>query len=81
MAALGGCAAPADGGPAAPPTSAVPTVTDVPAQARQVALTGCHAVDGGWQAEGTATNAGGDALRYPVTIYFTSDQGISSPPG
>lgn len=77
VAALAGCgAAPADGDPAVPATPAGPTVTDVPAQARQVALTGCRAVDGGWQAEGDATNPGDDTVRYPVTIYFTSDQGV-----
>jgi hypothetical protein len=77
VAALAGCGAtPADGGPAAPTTPPTPTVTDVPVSARQVLLTGCRPVDGGWQAEGDATNPGDDALSYPVTVYFTSGQGI-----
>jgi hypothetical protein len=39
-------------------------------------ITNCRAVGGGWEADGEATNPGDDALRYPVTVYFTSGQGI-----
>ena len=54
----------------------VPTaVPNTPALRKNVTLAACEKADGGWKASGTATNPGGDAVDYTVTVFFTTDKG------
>ena len=53
-----------------PAASAI--VNDV-AKRKEIVLTKCAAVDGGWSASGTAKNAGTADATYAITIFFTND--------
>lgn len=70
---------------ATPTTAAPPSATTVPVQhplpstvpnnltlRKNVAITACHAVTGGWAAEGTATNPGTSPDNYQITVFFTT---------
>lgn len=51
------------------PTGSVPNDTE---KRKAVAVGNCAAVDGGWQATGTAKNDGSSSQTYAITIYFTT---------
>ena len=54
----------------------VPTeVPNTPALRRNVTVSTCEKVDGGWKAEGSAMNDTDDPVDLTVTIFFTSDRG------
>jgi hypothetical protein len=53
----------------------VPTTVPNKADLRKnVAISSCEAVEGGWAASGTASNPGKNATSYTITIFFTTDQ-------
>lgn len=52
--------------------------TDIPNNAdlrKNVSVTSCAATEGGWAANGSATNPGRDSVTYTITIYFTTTFG------
>lgn len=61
--------------------SALPAQHPVPASVansdllrKQVAITACAAIPGGWEAKGTATNPAATSITYRITIFFTTPQ-------
>jgi hypothetical protein len=68
-------AAPGAGESTVPPLVQNPLPDSVPNDPdvrKNVAQTKCEAVDGGWGAEGTATNPGTAPVTYSITVYFTT---------
>jgi len=47
-------------------------VPNDPALRARVAVASCKAVDGGWQAGGTASNPGRKPATYRITVFFTT---------
>jgi hypothetical protein len=48
------------------------TVPNVVSLRRNVTVTSCHAISGGWEASGTASNPGAGPVTYQITIFFTT---------
>jgi hypothetical protein len=57
------------------PTNVPTAVTNTPALRHEVSLLACARSHGGWEASGTASNAGKSSVAYTVTIFFTTDHG------
>ncbi|MDN3359070.1 hypothetical protein [Actinomadura sp. DC4] len=56
-------------------TNPVPTkIANEPKVRKNVALTKCAEIPGGWSAEGTATNPGKKPVTYKITVHFTTRQ-------
>jgi len=49
-------------------------VTNVIAKRKDVAVTGCASVPGGWEASGTVTNPAKGPTKYLITIFFITSQ-------
>jgi hypothetical protein len=59
--------------PTASAVSLPPSVSNVVAKRKSVALTGCASAGAGWKASGTATNSGSTAADYAITVFFTDE--------
>jgi hypothetical protein len=53
-------------------TSIPVSVSNSPALRRNVDMSTCKAVEGGWSAAGTATNPGSKQVDYTITVFFTT---------
>ncbi|GGK67250.1 hypothetical protein Sme01_09750 [Sphaerisporangium melleum] len=49
-------------------------IANDPEVRRNVALTKCAAMPGGWEARGTARNPGGKPVTYKIVVFFTTTQ-------
>jgi hypothetical protein len=54
-------------------TSIPNSVANSPALRKNVTISACQAVDGGWSASGTAINPGAQSEDYTITVFFTDD--------
>jgi len=69
--ATSGASTPAVTSPKLPKPS---DIKNDPAQMKNVAVTSCKAIGGGWSASGTAKNTQKEPVTFKVTIFFTTPQ-------
>jgi len=48
------------------------TIPNVVTKRKAIAISGCSAVSGGWQVEGSASNSGTARQTFEITIFFTT---------
>ena len=49
-------------------------IVNEPESRRDVTMSGCSKVDGGWEARGAILNSGTKAATYTITVSFTSSE-------